>query len=114
MPPKNNPLRLNPLQLKTLCLLQHLASIPGASEPDAETGGTTVTRFPHAHGDHFHVGDAVVMGRDATGLHNEGVWKALERKGLAKGTFPVQITVTPEGLEYATGMADKILHRSDH
>jgi hypothetical protein len=29
MPPKQNPLKLNPLQLRTLTLLQALAGVPG-------------------------------------------------------------------------------------
>ncbi|MEX2616515.1 MAG: hypothetical protein WD767_10500 [Alphaproteobacteria bacterium] len=54
------------------------------------------------------------MGRDATGLHNEAVWRALARKGLASGTFPVAITLSPAGIAYETHMQDEILHGSDH
>ena len=54
------------------------------------------------------------MARDATGLRNEGVWRALERKGLAQGDFPFSMALTPAGMDYDTGLADKILHRSDH
>ena len=71
-------------------------------------------RLPHAHGDHFHVGDAVVSGRDATGLANEAVWTALERKGLIKSLFPMAVVLTPSGLDYDTGLADQILHRHAH
>ena len=41
------------------------------------------------HGDHFHVGESVVFLKDATGLINQGVWAALERKGLIKPLWKV-------------------------
>jgi len=110
MSPKANPAKLNPLQLRTLTLLQAIAQIPGASDPTPE-GDTAITQFPHAHGDHFHLGDATVMGRDATGLENENVWNALARKGLIKAAWPDQIALTPEGVAYETGIADEILHK---
>ena len=110
MPSKANPAKLNPLQLRTLTLLQAIAQIPGASNSTPE-GDTAITQFPHAHGDHFHLGDATVMGRDATGLENENVWNALARKGLIKAAWPDQIALTPEGVAYETGIADEILHK---
>ncbi len=114
MPPKVNPLRLNPLQRKTLAILQQIARSPSTAT-EAADGGTTIASFPPPHGDHFHVGDAIVMGRDASGLRNEGVWKALERKGLARELrYPLAITLTAKGRAYETGVADQILHRSDH
>lgn len=114
MPPKQNPLQLNQLQLKTLAILQELANTNGWSRKDEATGETTILGIPHPHGDHFHVGAKLVMSRDATGLFNEGVWKALERKGLAKSAaFPQQITLTAEGTGYDTGMA-QILHGGGH
>lgn len=113
MPPKQNPLKLNPLQLRTLTLLQAIAQLPDAATP-GENGEVVISRFPNAHGDHFHLGDAVVAGRDATGLYNEAVWNALTRKGLAKAEWPRQITLTSEGLAYHTGLADEILHKSSH
>ena len=113
MSPKTNPAKLNPLQLRTLTLLQAIAQIPGASNPTPE-GDTAITQFPHAHGDHFHLGDATVMGRDATGLENENVWNALARKGLIKAAWPDQIALTPEGVAYDTGIADEILHKGAH
>jgi len=114
MPPKINPAKLNPLQLRTLTLLQAIAQIPGASNPTPE-GDTAITQFPHAHGDHFHLGDATVAARDATGLENENVWNALSRKGLIKAVWPDQIALTPAGVAYDTGIADQILHRgADH
>jgi hypothetical protein len=113
MPPKNNPLKLNPLQLRTLTLLQALARVPGAGAP-TPNGEIIIARFPDVHGDHFHLGDSVVAGKDATGLYNESVWNALGRKGLAKSEWPRQITLTVAGLGYDTGLAGEILHRSSH
>ena len=113
MPPKANPSKLNPLQLRTLTLLQAIAQIPGASNPTPE-GDIAISQFPHAHGDHFHIGDASVSARDATGLENENVWNALSRKGLVKAEWPNQIAVTPAGMAYDTGIADEILHRGGH
>jgi hypothetical protein len=113
MPPKQNPLKLNPLQLRTLTLLQAIAQLPDAAAP-GENGEAVISRFPNAHGDHFHLGDAVVAGRDATGLYNEAVWNALTRKGLARAEWPRQIILTAEGLAYHTGLADEILHQSGH
>jgi hypothetical protein len=113
MSPKSNPSKLNPLQLRTLTLLQAIARIPGASSPTPE-GDTAITQFPHAHGDHFHLGEATVAASDATGLENENVWNALARKGLIKAEWPNQIALTSEGLAYDTGIADEILHRGGH
>ena len=59
MPPKANPAKLNPLQLRTLTLLQAIARIP-AGQRAAADGHVAITQFPHAHGDHFHLGDATV------------------------------------------------------
>jgi len=87
MPPRQNPAKLNPLQLRTLTLLQAIARIPGASNKLAG-GDILITQFPHAHGDHFHLGDAVVASRDATGLENQAVWNALNRKGMIKAEWP--------------------------
>ncbi len=114
MAPRTNPLKLNNLQLKTLTLLQELARHPESSTPVEDSGDVMITYLPQPHGDHFHIGDAVSMARDATGLHNESVWKALERKGLAKSSFPIAIAITPEGLAYDTGLQDRILHRHEH
>ncbi len=111
MPTKKNPLNLNPLQLKTLTLLQELAR---SSAPPSPDGSIRVDDLPHPHGDHFHVGEAVAMTRDASGLQNAAVWVALERKGLVRSEFPIAVTVTAEGLAYETGLRDQILHRSHH
>ena len=113
MPPKQNPLKLNPLQLRTLTLMQALARLPGAGAR-LPSGEVRIAQFPNAHGDHFHLGDAVVAGKDATGLYNEAVWNALARKGLAKADYPHSMVLTVEGLGYDTGLAGEILHRSTH
>lgn len=111
MTPKKNPLGLNALQLKTLTVLQQMAS----SERHAtqgEDGAISVGNFPPPHGDHYHIGDAVVMGRDMTGLQNPAVFTALERKGLLGAAAFGRVTVTPAGLGYDTGAEAKtILHR---
>ena len=114
MPTKSNPLRLNKLQCKTLAILQALADDPRTSTNVPETGEVLITQFPPPHGNHFHVGDGVVMARDATGLRNEAVWRALERKGLARGEFPIAIHLTPAGMLYDTGIKDQILHHHVH
>jgi hypothetical protein len=114
MPPKRNPLNLNPLQLKTLTLLQAIALLPNATTPGDEEGSTVITALPNPHGDHFHLGDAVVAARDATGLRNPAVWSALERKGLVRTQFPDSAILTAAGRDYDTGMSDAILHRSEH
>ncbi|HWA69424.1 MAG TPA: hypothetical protein VG821_06285 [Rhizomicrobium sp.] len=113
MPPRTNPAKLNPLQLRTLVLLQAIARLPDASKPTPE-GDTEITAFPHAHGDHFHLGDAMVRGSDATGLENQNVWNALARKGLVKCEWPHQIALTPAGIGYDSGIAHEILHQGGH
>lgn len=113
MPPKNNPLKLNPLQLKTLVLFQELARYPELSSDDPR-GGKFISQIPHPHGNHFHVGAKVVDSADATGLSNPSVWLALQRKGLIRSSFPYAASLTPEGIAYDTGIADRVLHGSDH
>lgn len=109
-----NPRKLNPLQLKTLALLQAMASEHAfAGAPDAD-GAVPIHTMPHAHGDHLHVGPAVASARDATGLGNRSVMNALARKGLlleGRGGLPM---LTREGLVYETGIAARILHGTDH
>ncbi len=114
MPSKKNPLNLNPLQLKTLTLLQELGRLPDHGQPAGEPGEVLVTNLPHPHGDHFHVGAAVVLSRDATGLANPAAWAALERKGLIRSMFPNAAILTVAGVAYDTGLGDTILHRGDH
>jgi hypothetical protein len=112
MPPKRNPLNLNPLQLKTLTLLQALARLPDHAQPEGED--VRIENLPRPHGDHFHLGGAVVLTRDASGLFNAAAWVALERKGLIKSMFPDAALLTPAGLGYDTGLGGAILHRADH
>jgi hypothetical protein len=110
---KRNPLNLNPLQLRTLTLLQALALLPDAKPGETE-GSVLLTTLPDPHGDHFHLGDAVVAAKDATGLRNPAVWAALERKGLVTTQFPQSATLLAAGRDYDTGLKDAVLHRSSH
>ena len=114
MAPKQNPLKLNALQLKTLTLAQELASMQDNGKKNEATGDVALTWLPSPHGDHFHIGSAVVQGRDATGLHNQSVWVALVRKGLAVINSEGHVAITPAGLAYDTQLRDVILMRSDH
>jgi hypothetical protein len=114
MGPKHNPLKLNGLQLRTLTILQAITGIPGAATEGPGSGEITLEQFPHAHGDHFHLGDSVVATKDASGLYNEKVWTALERKGLARADWPHRITLTASGRQYETGLAQELFHRPPH
>src|SRR5713101_4668437 len=114
MPSKRNPLNLNPLQLKTLTLLQELARVAGKPAAEDEAGGLAITELPNPHGDHFHLGEAVVAARDATGLRNPAVWTALERKGLIRPKLPEAVILTLLGQQYDTGLRDTIFHRAEH
>jgi len=114
MPPKKNPMNLNPLQLKTLTLFQELARYPELASVHPETGEAFLSQIPHPHGNHFHIGRKVVSSSDATGLSNQAVWVALDRKGLIRSNFPDAVVLTKDGLAYDTGMAQQILHGSDH
>jgi hypothetical protein len=111
---KRNPLNLNPLQSKTLVLLQEMARHQDFTGPEPEPGHVLVVSMPHAHGDHFHLGEFVVHAGDATGLSNPAVLVALERKGLIKANRPSGVVLTPAGLAYDTGIADRVLHRHGH
>jgi hypothetical protein len=109
-----NPKRLNPLQLRTLAVLQALAREPAFANSPGPDGTVSIHTLPHAHGDHFHVGPATVSMRDATGLGNSSVLNALARKGLVlagRSGWPV---LTAEGLAYNTGVAADILQGDDH
>ena len=109
MPSKRNPLKLNALQLKTLTIIQALTETD-----ESESGERPIPMLPQAHGNHFHVGPHLVMGSDATGLHNTAVWAALNRKGLVTGQPPGHASLTAAGATYETGMAEKVLHSHDH
>jgi hypothetical protein len=114
MLPKRNPLKLNRLQCKTLALLQQMARSPRHAQPGDEDGAVMVSNFPPPHGDHYHIGDAVVRGSDATGLSNAAVFAVLERKGLIRSLFPMAAVLSAEALAYDTGVADSVLLRADH
>jgi hypothetical protein len=109
-----NPLKLNPLQLRTLAILQQLARSAGFADPPDGEGMVLIRGLPAPHGDHFHVGDAVVLARDATGLANPAVFNALVRKGLLLAGPVGMPIVTAQGLAYDTGIADRVLHRASH
>ena len=89
MPPRTNPLKLNPLQLKTLTLIQELGRLIGQPAPDEAEGSLLVDQFPHAHGNHFHLGDAVVSTADANGLANPAGRRS-PRDDVAGGLGPSQ------------------------
>jgi hypothetical protein len=108
-----NPLKLNPLQLKTLVIFQELARHPESSTK-LETGEILLTNLPKPHGDHFHVGRKVAASKDATGLANAAVWAVLEKKGLIVGSFPYALHLTPAGQTYQTGLETEILQGSHH
>lgn len=114
MPAPTNPLKLNPLQLKTLAILQALAEEPAFADPPDAEGTVRIRALPHAHGDHFHIGAAVVLAKDATGLSNHNVYNVLARKGLILAGPAGEPVLTPAGLAYETGIARQILHRSGH
>lgn len=110
---KKKPIKLNPLQRRTLALFQVLASNPESSTLNSETGEVTVSYLPEPHGDHVHIGGFVVSGQEASGFANEAVWQTLARKGLIVANFPFQATLTRQGLDFETGYKDQFEH-SDH
>ncbi len=114
MPAPRNTVKLNPLQSKTLVLLQKLAIHPDSSLPMEGSEDVKITRLPHAHGNHVHVGDFVVSSKDASGLNNKSVWTALARKGLIRESWEEEIVVTVQGLAFSTGLEDKFMSVSDH
>ena len=111
---EKKPVKLNALQSKTLMLLQLLARDPDSSSPVGDSGEGRITRLPHAHGNHMHVGQYVVASRDASGLANKSVWTALSRKGLVRDNFEEEIILTPDGLNFSTGLEKNFAAASDH
>jgi len=111
---RRNPLKLNPLQLKTLTLLQELARHREHATRHQEAGEVMVSHIPSPHGDHFHMGGFIVAARDASGLANAAVFTALERKGLIRSLFPMAAVLTKAGLAYDTGLREQILHAGHH
>jgi hypothetical protein len=114
LPNRPNPAKLNALQLKTLAILQELARSEGGAAEPLDDGSIALNRLPRPHGDHFHVGAALVMARDATGLGNPAVFNALHRKGLLTRAPDGRPALTAAAITYETGIAEQILHRSDH
>ena len=94
--------------------MQELGRHPETATTDAGTGEVTLNALPHPHGNHVHIGDFVVSTSDISGFTNESVWRALERKGLARSGFPQSITLTAEGVGYDTGLREQLAHPSDH
>ena len=86
----------------------HAAPSPGAgavlADPPKPDGAVSIHTLPHAHGDHYHVGPAVVSVRDATGLGNPSVLNALARKGLRLRGAVACLSSRPR-LDYDTGIA---------
>src|SRR5437899_10519578 len=107
MAPKKNPLTLNTLQLKTLTLLQELARLPDHSRPGEEPDSIVITSLPYLHGDQFHLGQALVASRDASGLRNPAVWTALERDALIR-KLPVCAVLTALGMGHQSGSLNAI------
>lgn len=114
MPAKRNPLKLNSLQLKTLTILQQMARSSDHAQAGDEPDSVMVGNFPPPHGNHYHIGDAVVLGSDATGLSNPAVFTALERKGLIRSMFPLGAVLNAAALSYDTGLAERLLRHGDH
>ena len=111
--PKGNPKKLNKLQLR-IVILRGFAESDNAG-PGENDGEIRFSQLPRPHGDHFYVTNGNVMTMDGTGFCNRGVWAALDRKGLMRtGVFPFTTTLTPEGLDYDTGVKEQIIHSSDH
>lgn len=109
-----NPKKLNPLQLKTLVILQAMAAEKTLADPPAADGTVRIHSLPHAHGDHFHIGSVVVRAQHATGFANPNVMNALTRKGLLRADERGPLVLTAEGRAYDTGMGPEILHEAQH
>lgn len=109
-----NPKKLNALQLRTLAILQAIARQPDFADPPRQDGTVSLHTMPHRHGDHLHVGTAVISARDASGLDNPNVINALARKGLLRHGPAGLPALTPEGRDYPTGRAAAVLHAADH
>lgn len=106
-------IKLNALQSKTLALFQELAKSEETSAKIEGSKDISIMFLPTAHGDHVHIGRFVVSAKDASGLSNETVWKALERKGMLQSEFPYRIILMPQGQEQDTGLLGNF-EVSDH
>lgn len=81
MLPKRNPKKLNKLQFKTLAIMQEFAATDIAEDGEND-GEVKLNHIPRPHGDRFHVGNGVVLTKDATGLFNRVFGRHLIAKGL--------------------------------
>ena len=108
MPMRKNPLRLNKLQLRTLALTQLMAKDKELSETNPGDDEVTVSTVPSPAGGTVQIGSIAFSARDASGLSNPSVWKALERKGIIRFDSSLRIVVTATGLNYDTGLGDKL------
>ncbi len=81
---------------------------------DEVTDEIRLLRLPSLYGDHIHIGRYVVSARDASGLSNNTMWTALERKALLHRVNSLPATLTKDELDYNKGLADKFWTRSDH
>ena len=108
-----NRIKLNALQSRTLALFQELAKNSETSSVIEDTGEISIMYLPQPHGNHVHIGNFVISSKEASGINNEIVWKALERKGLARSEFPMRIILTVKGQKFETGFREKF-EISDH
>lgn len=106
-------IKLNALQNRTLALFQELAKSEETSAKIEDSDDISIMFLPTPHGDHVHIGRFVVSAKDASGLSNETVWKALERKGMLKSEFPFRIILTPKGQAQDSGLLGNF-EVSDH
>lgn len=106
MPAKQNPLKLNKLQLRTLALAQVLAGEESAVL-HGDSGAITLAALPDTSGPKTRVGPFVLPSKDASGFTNPAVWAALQRKGLVMDAGAT-ITLSAAGIHYCTGFGDQL------
>ena len=113
MPPRNNPLKLNSLQLRTLtcCRRWRAFRAPQRMPAMAKSPSRSFRRHMAIT---FISATRWSRARMRPDSINEAVWNALARKGLARSDYPRQIVLTAEGLGYNTGEAREILRGSGH
>lgn len=104
---------MNALQNRTLALFQELAKSEETSAKIEGSDDISIMFLPTPHGDHVNIGRFDVSAKDASGLSNEIVWKALEREGLLKDEFPYRIILKPLGQSQETGLLGNF-EISDH
>lgn len=104
---------MNALQNRILALFQELAKSEETSAKIEGSDDVSIMFLPTPHGDHVNIGRFDVSAKDVSGLSNEIVWKALERKGLLKYEFPYRIILKPLGQSQETGLLGNF-EISDH